>query len=114
MFSEGSIRLIPDCCGALQALRRRTVQVRAIAEPLVKEAELALPYPEVANLQPSAQQAIRDAAAAMAAETPQEREQRLARAKQLGYRTIGMPIPDSINLTNVINSLPKEVRCCVS
>lgn len=70
--------------------------------------EVTLPA-EVATFPPSAQEAIRLAAIATAAENPEAREDRLAKAKAMGYRTIGMDLPSNITLSMVVNSIPKEV-----
>ncbi len=37
-------------------------------------------------------------------------EDRTALAQELGYRTIGADLPNDVTLTQVISSLPKEVR----
>lgn len=37
-------------------------------------------------------------------------EDRAALAKELGYRSIGADLPDDVTLTQVISSLPREVR----
>jgi hypothetical protein len=37
-------------------------------------------------------------------------EDRTALAEELGYRSIGADLPDNVTLTQVISSLPKEVR----
>jgi omega-6 fatty acid desaturase (delta-12 desaturase) len=39
-----------------------------------------------------------------------DQSQRVNLAKELGYRTIGKELPDSVTLTQVIKSLPEEVR----
>jgi hypothetical protein len=66
---------------------------------------------EVASLPASAQQAVKAAAIVSAAETPEEQQARRAAAQALGYRTIGLDLPQSVTLTSVVNSMPKEVCC---
>lgn len=41
-------------------------------------------------------------------------EQRSALAEKLGYRTIGKELPDDVKLTDIIKSLPAEVRCVIT
>jgi hypothetical protein len=96
-----------------QAVRPRRVRVQAVAEPSTLEREsqgqaIAL-SPEVAELPQGAQDAILAAASITAAETPAERQLRKRRAEEKGYRTIGLELPDSVKLSNVVQSIPKEV-----
>lgn len=97
----------------MQAVRPRCVRVQAVAEPATLEREsqgqaIAL-GPEVAELPQGAQDAILAAATVASAETPAERQLRKRRAEDKGYRTIGLELPDSIKLSNVVQSIPKEV-----
>lgn len=37
-------------------------------------------------------------------------EQRQALAEQWGYKTIGAELPDGVSLTDIVKSMPQEVR----
>lgn len=91
----------------IQGIRPRRLQVQAIAAPVEKPVEITLPS-EVANFPSSAQDAIRLAAIATAAESPEARLARKAKARAMGYTTIGLDLPKSITLSAVVNSIPKE------
>lgn len=67
-----------------------------------------------------ASQAVASAAAASAVDIPVAQlsdVERARLAKQWGYKTIGRELPDGVSLTDIVKTLPQEVRsssyvCC--
>lgn len=65
----------------------------------------ASPCPQVSHT-PAA--AAIDAPAVPIGELPLEERQRLA--EQWGYKTIGAELPEGVSLTDIVKSMPQEVR----
>ena len=102
--------LLYVCLGFKFSPRHRSVRWTAWAEDsVVGTVRPSLPVQAPFALRRSLGHACRQLSAIAVDAPGLSTEDLAAEAKRLGYRQIGQPVPDSVTLQQVIQSLPKEV-----